>query len=58
MRWLRIAIGLTVTLLTLLCLLPAHAAQGSGWAVLLDEQGSLQLNRHPLAPLHQSIQPD
>lgn len=43
MRWLRIAIGLTVTLLTLLCLLPAHAAQGSGWAVLLDEQGSLQL---------------
>ncbi|MNQ46796.1 Signal transduction histidine-protein kinase BarA [compost metagenome] len=44
MRWLRIAIGLTVTLLTLLCMLPAQAvAQGSGWAVLLDEQGTLQL---------------
>ncbi|MGE8186760.1 response regulator [Pseudomonas sp. NPDC086278] len=44
MRWLRIAIGFTVTLLTLLCMLPAQAAQGSGWAVLLDEQGSLQLS--------------
>ncbi|MHC8331086.1 hybrid sensor histidine kinase/response regulator [Pseudomonas sp. LB3P25] len=44
MRWLRIAIGLTVTLLTLLCMLPAQAAQGSGWAVLLDEQGDLQLS--------------
>jgi signal transduction histidine kinase/CheY-like chemotaxis protein len=43
-RWLRIAIGLTVTLLTLLCMLPAQAAQGSGWAVLLDEQGDLQLS--------------
>ncbi|CAI8715237.1 hybrid sensor histidine kinase/response regulator [Pseudomonas sp. fls2-241-R2A-110] len=44
MRWLRIAIGFTVTLLTLLCMLPALAAQGSGWAVLLDEQGDLQLS--------------
>jgi signal transduction histidine kinase/CheY-like chemotaxis protein len=43
-RWLRIAIGFTVTLLTLLCMLPAQAAQGSGWAVLLDEQGDLQLS--------------
>ncbi|QBF24976.1 hybrid sensor histidine kinase/response regulator [Pseudomonas tructae] len=44
MRWLRIAIGLTVSLLTLLCLFPAAAEQGSGWAVLLDEQASLQLS--------------
>ncbi|VVO21773.1 hybrid sensor histidine kinase/response regulator [Pseudomonas fluorescens] len=44
MRWLRIAIGLTVSLLTLLCLLPAQAAQGSGWAVLLDETADLQLS--------------
>ena len=45
MRWLRIAIGFTVSLLTLLCLLPAQAAaQGSGWAVLLDEQADLQLS--------------
>ena len=44
MRWLRIAIGFTVTLLTLLCMLPAQAAQGSGWALLLDEQGDLQLS--------------
>lgn len=44
MRWLRIAIGLTATLLTLLCMLPAQAAQGSGWSVLLDEQGDLQLS--------------
>ncbi|WPN57384.1 hybrid sensor histidine kinase/response regulator [Pseudomonas sp. P9_31] len=44
MRWLRIAIGFTVTLLTLLCMLPAQATQGSGWAVLLDEQGDLQLS--------------
>jgi len=43
-RWLRIAIGLTVTLLTLLCLIPAQAAQGSGWSVLLDEQAELQLS--------------
>ena len=45
MRWLRIAIGFTISLLTLLCLLPAQAAaQGSGWAVLLDEQADLQLS--------------
>lgn len=44
MRWLRIAIGFTVSLLTLFCLLPAQAAQGSGWAVLLDEQADLQLS--------------
>ena len=44
MRWLRIAISFTVTLLTLLCMLPAQAAQGSGWAVLLDDQGALQLS--------------
>ncbi|MDF9891500.1 UNVERIFIED_ORG: putative membrane protein [Pseudomonas vranovensis] len=44
MRWLRIAIGLTVSLLTLLCLFPAAAEQGSGWAVLLDDQASLQLS--------------
>ncbi|SDZ09664.1 hybrid sensor histidine kinase/response regulator [Pseudomonas sp. NFIX28] len=43
MRWLRTAIGFTVTLLTLLCLIPAQAAQGSNWAVLLDEQADLQL---------------
>ena len=44
MRWLRIAISFTVTLLTLLCMLPALAAQGSGWSVLLDDQGNLQLS--------------
>lgn len=44
MRWLRTALGFTVTLLTLLCLNPALAAQGSGWAVLLDEQADLQLS--------------
>ena len=45
MRWLRIAIGLTVSLLTtLLCLLPVHAAQGSNWSVLSDPQGDLQLS--------------
>ncbi|WP_077046835.1 hybrid sensor histidine kinase/response regulator [Pseudomonas sp. KK4] len=44
MRWLRIAIGFTATLLTLLCMLPAQAGQGSGLAVLLDEQGDLQLS--------------
>ncbi|NUU34080.1 response regulator [Pseudomonas sp. C2B4] len=44
MRWLRIAIGFTVTLLTLLCMVPAQAGQGSGLAVLLDEQGDLQLS--------------
>ena len=44
MRRLRIATALLVSLLTLLCLLPASAEQGSGWSVLLDEQASLQLS--------------
>ena len=44
MRWLRIAIGFTVTLMTLLCMLPAQAEHSNGWAVLLDEQGDLQLS--------------
>lgn len=44
MRWLRIAIGLTVSLLTLLCLFPATADSGSGWSVLLDDQANLQLS--------------
>ena len=44
MRWLRNAVGFAVTLLTLLCLHTAQAAQGSGWSVLLDEQADLQLS--------------
>ncbi|MGV8918257.1 MAG: response regulator [Pseudomonas sp.] len=44
MRWLRIATGFTVTLLTLLCMLPAYAEQSGGWSTLLDDQASLQLN--------------
>ncbi|MFJ4345766.1 response regulator [Pseudomonas sp. NPDC089401] len=44
MRRLRIATALIVSLLTLLCLLPAAADQGAGWSVLLDEQASLQLS--------------
>ena len=45
MRWLRIAIGFFVSLLTaLLVLLPAHAAQGSSWSVLSDPQGTLQIS--------------
>ncbi|WP_110971372.1 hybrid sensor histidine kinase/response regulator [Pseudomonas huaxiensis] len=43
MRWLRIAIGTIVSLLTLLCLIPAVAESSSGWAVLLDGQANLQL---------------
>jgi two-component system, sensor histidine kinase RetS len=44
-RWLRIAIGFFVSLLTaLLVLLPAHAAQGSSWSVLSDPQGTLQIS--------------
>jgi len=43
-RWLRIAIGFTVSLLTLLCLAPAQASQGIGWASLLDDQADLQLS--------------
>ncbi|WP_397450111.1 response regulator [Pseudomonas sp. NA-150] len=44
MRWLRIAIGFTVSLLTLLCMLPAYAEQSGGWSTLLDDQATLQLN--------------
>ncbi|MFK3773649.1 response regulator [Pseudomonas sp. NPDC089406] len=44
MRRLRIATALIVSLLTLLCLLPAHAEQAAGWSALLDEQASLQLS--------------
>ncbi|QXI29143.1 hybrid sensor histidine kinase/response regulator [Pseudomonas vanderleydeniana] len=45
MRWLRIAISFTVSLLTLLCLATAaQASQGSGWAVLQDDQADLQLS--------------
>ncbi|MCU1728367.1 response regulator [Pseudomonas sp. 7P_10.2_Bac1] len=45
MRWLRIAIGITVSLLTtLLCLMPAHAASGGNWSMLSDPQGDLQLS--------------
>ena len=45
MRWLRIAIGLIVSLLTgLLCLMPLQAAQASSWAVFSDPAGDLQLS--------------
>lgn len=44
MRWLRIAIGFTVSLLTLLCMLPAYAEQSGGWSTLLDDQANLQLS--------------
>ncbi|KQB55358.1 histidine kinase [Pseudomonas endophytica] len=45
MRWLRIAIGITVSLLTTwLCLMPAHAASGTSWSLLSDPQGDLQLS--------------
>ena len=45
MRWLRIAIGITVSLLTaLLYLTPVQAAQGNLWSVLLDHSGDLQLS--------------
>jgi CheY-like chemotaxis protein len=43
-RWLRIAKGLTVGLLTLLFMLSAHAEQSAGWSTLLDDQASLQLS--------------
>lgn len=58
MRRLRIAIVLIFSALTLLCLPPATANQGDGWAVLLDEQANLQLSdvrsdryRHQFSPL-------
>ncbi|MEB0093341.1 response regulator [Pseudomonas sp. CCI4.2] len=44
MRWLRIAIGFTLSLLTLLCMLPSYAEQRGGWSTLLDDQASLQLS--------------
>ncbi|MDF0733767.1 response regulator [Pseudomonas entomophila] len=44
MRRLRIATALIVSLLTLLCLLPASAEPGGGWSVLLDEQANLMLS--------------
>lgn len=43
MRWLRIAVTVTVSLLALLCLPPALAQQGSGWSSLIDDQANLQL---------------
>ena len=44
MRWLRIATGFIVSLLTaMLVFLPAHAAQGSSWSVLSDPEGTLQI---------------
>ena len=44
MRWLRIAIGFTVSLMTaLLCSMPAQAAEGNLWSALLDHRGDLQL---------------
>lgn len=44
MRWLRIAKGLTVGLLTLLFVLSAHAQPSAGWSTLLDTQANLQLS--------------
>ena len=45
MRWLRIAIAFTVTLLTcVLGMMPAQAASGSTWSVLSDPQATLQLS--------------
>ncbi|WP_206297704.1 hypothetical protein, partial [Pseudomonas viridiflava] len=44
MRWLRIAKGLTVGLLTLLFVLSSHAQPSAGWSTLLDTQANLQLS--------------
>ncbi|HAL69941.1 MAG TPA: hypothetical protein DCP84_19965, partial [Pseudomonas sp.] len=44
MRRLRIASALIVSLLTLICMFPAMAEHYSAWALLLDEQGNLQLS--------------
>ncbi len=44
MRWLRIAIGLIVTLLTLLCLPTAFAEVSAGWSTLVDDRADLQLS--------------
>jgi len=43
-RWLRIAKGFTVGLLTLLFVLSAHAEPSAGWSTLLDNQANLQLS--------------
>ena len=45
MRWLRIAIAFTVTLLScVLGMMPAQAAPGTSWSVLSDPQATLQLS--------------
>ncbi|WP_268798157.1 hybrid sensor histidine kinase/response regulator [Pseudomonas huanghezhanensis] len=44
MRWLRIATGLIVTLLTLLCTPMASAEVSAGWSTLVDDQANLQLS--------------
>ena len=45
MRWLRIAIAFTVTLLaSVLCMMPVQAASGTSWSVLPDPQATLQLS--------------
>jgi CheY-like chemotaxis protein/signal transduction histidine kinase len=43
-RWLRIATGLIVTLLTLLCTPMAYAEVSAGWSTLVDDQANLQLS--------------
>jgi len=44
-RWLRIAISITVSfLIALLCVMPLQAAHGNGWSVFSDPQGDLQLS--------------
>jgi len=57
LRWLRIAIGFTVSLLTLLCMLPAQAEQSAGWSTLLDEQANLQLSDIRSARLQSQFSP-
>ena len=44
MHWLRIATGLIVTLLTLLCTPLASAQASAGWSTLIDDQANLQLS--------------
>lgn len=44
MRWLRTAISYTASLLLLLCLFSAQAAQANSWAALFDSQAYLQLS--------------
>ncbi|MES2868300.1 MAG: response regulator [Pseudomonadota bacterium] len=58
MRWLRIAIAFTVSLLTVLLVsLPAQAAPGSNWSALLDQQGDLQLSDVRSARLNNQFSP-